>query len=103
MLRPIEGDGICRYSTGRPGFENAPAVAEPPTAATRPDNRATPRAAMASRRGKRVAAPRNFRTSSKYDIAPFPPNFHLPHDTVESVRRHSRTRGGGGRPAWALM
>src|ERR1700722_7897070 len=103
MLRPIDGDGICSVSTGRPGFENAPAVAEPPTAATRPDNRAAPMVAMASRRGKRVAAPRNFRTSPKYDIALYPPNFHLPHDAVESVRRQSNTRGGRSSPVVAVI
>src|SRR5690349_5226895 len=36
MLRPIEADGTCRYSTGRPGRENAPAVAVPPARLIRP-------------------------------------------------------------------
>src|ERR1700733_10171375 len=85
MLRPIDGDGTCRYSTGRPGLENAPAGAAPPTEPTRPENRAAPTAAIASRRGSLAVAPRNFRKSSKNVIASTHPNFHLPHDAVESV------------------
>jgi len=36
MLRFIDGENTSRYSTGRPGRENAPAVAEPPTKPIRP-------------------------------------------------------------------
>src|SRR5271157_74317 len=66
MLRPIDAEGTCRYSTGRPGRENAPAVAEPPvtsTTPTRPDSRAAPTAPITSRRGLPVTAPRNLSTS----------------------------------------
>src|SRR5262245_26761131 len=70
MLRPIDGDGTCRYSTGRPGLENAPAVAEPPAAPTRPVNKAAPTAAIASRRGIVAAAPRNF--STNFIVLPIP-------------------------------
>src|SRR5947209_10916988 len=63
MSRPIAADGTCRYSTGRPGRENAPAVAEPPTAPIRPESRAAPRAPTTSRRGMRATAPRNLSTS----------------------------------------
>src|SRR5580700_8836781 len=50
MLRPIEADGTCRYSTGRPGRENAPAVAAPPTRPTSPGSAAAATAATVSRR-----------------------------------------------------
>ena len=30
MSRPIDGDGTINVSTGRPGRDHAPAVAEPP-------------------------------------------------------------------------
>src|SRR6516165_9130396 len=63
MSRPIAAEGTCRYSTGRPGRENAPAVAEPPTAPIRPDSRAAPTAPTTSRRGMRATAPRNLWTS----------------------------------------
>jgi hypothetical protein len=76
----MAADGTCRYSTGSPFLENAPAVAEPPTTPTRPASRAAPIVAIASRRGKRAAAPRNFSTNF---IAPTHPNFHLPHYAVE--------------------
>src|SRR4051794_4677931 len=35
-LRPIEADGTSRYSTGRPGRENACAVPAPPVTTVRP-------------------------------------------------------------------
>ncbi|CNL55146.1 Uncharacterised protein [Mycobacterium tuberculosis] len=63
MSRPIDGDGTCRYSTGKPGRENAPAVAVPPTAPTRPDTRAAPTAPTTSRRDIPVTAPRTLSTS----------------------------------------
>src|SRR4051812_29107348 len=74
MLRPIDGEGISRYSTGRPGLENAPAVADSPTAPTRPDSRAAPVAATASRRGKLAVPPRTLSNFSKNDISPTHPN-----------------------------
>src|ERR1700761_1186782 len=63
MSRPIAAEGTCRYSTGRPGRENAPAVADPPTAPIRPDSRAIPTAPPPSRRGVPATAPRNLSTS----------------------------------------
>src|SRR5690242_18601119 len=94
MLRPIDGEGTSRYSTGRPGLENAPAVAEPPTTPMRPVNRAAPTAATASRRGATAVALRNLRISFKNDIASTHPNFHrfpVPHCAVESVLGESNT------------
>src|SRR5215470_18824882 len=60
MSRPIPADGTMRYSTGRPGREKAPAVAEPPTALTRPGSTAAASAATVSRRAQ---APRIFPTN----------------------------------------
>src|SRR5580693_5187193 len=54
MSRPIAAEGTWRYSTGRPGRENAPAVAEPPAAPTAPTT---------NRRGIPATAPRNLSTS----------------------------------------
>lgn len=48
-------------------------------------NQDSPIAAIASRRGRVVAALRNLRTCSKNVIATTNPNSHLPHDAVESV------------------
>src|SRR5690349_16598743 len=59
ISRPIPADGTWRYSTGRPGREKAPAVAEPPTTPTRPGNTAAATAAIVSRRNQ---APRIFPT-----------------------------------------
>src|ERR1700744_3306905 len=50
MLRPIDADGTCRYSTGRPGRENAWAVAPPPTRPIRPGSATAVAAATVSRR-----------------------------------------------------
>src|SRR6201998_4890386 len=50
MSRPIDGDGTSRYSTGRPGRENACAVAEPPATPISPGSAAAAAAAAASRR-----------------------------------------------------
>src|ERR1700739_1980498 len=63
MSRPIAADGTSRYSTGRPGRENAPAGGEAPTAPIRPDSSAAEAAPTTSRRGIRVTAPRNLSTS----------------------------------------
>jgi hypothetical protein len=55
-----------RYSTGRPGRENAPAVAEPPATPTRPGTTAaavtTAMAPIVSRRGMAFTASRIFPT-----------------------------------------
>src|SRR5947208_3280914 len=50
MLRPIPADGTCRYSTGRPGRENAPAVAAPPARPIRPGRVTAAAAPTKSRR-----------------------------------------------------
>ena len=55
MSRPMPADGTSRYSTGRPGREKAPAVAEPPTALTRPGSTAAAMAAIVSRRAPGAA------------------------------------------------
>src|SRR4051794_37566595 len=52
MSRPIDGEGTIRYSTGRPGREKAPAVAEPPARQTTPGSRAAAMAATANRRAQ---------------------------------------------------
>jgi len=59
MSRPMPADGTSRYSTGSPGLENAPAVAEPPTTPIRPGSKAATPTATATRRNQ---APRNFST-----------------------------------------
>src|SRR6516165_12304416 len=66
MSRPIDGDGTCRYSTGRPGRENAPAVAAPPARLTRP-GRVT--AAAAPTKSRRPQA-RIFSLTSVIPVAP---------------------------------
>src|SRR6478672_1238265 len=60
MSRPIPADGTSRYSTGSPGREKAPAVAEPPTTPIRAGNTAATIAAIVSRRAQ---APRIFPTN----------------------------------------
>src|SRR3954468_19990674 len=60
MSLPMPADGTIRYSTGRPGREKAPAVAEPPTTPTRAGNTAATTAATVSRRAQ---APRIFPTN----------------------------------------
>src|SRR3954466_7232567 len=67
MSLPIPADGTIRYSTGRPGREKAPAVAEPPTTPTRAGNTAATMAATVSRRAQ---APRIFPT--KVMLLPIP-------------------------------
>ncbi|SKU54385.1 Uncharacterised protein [Mycobacteroides abscessus subsp. abscessus] len=57
MSRPMAGEGTCRYSTGNPGREKAPAIAEPPVTPIRPGNIAAATAATAARR---AVAPRIF-------------------------------------------
>src|SRR5437588_5649174 len=63
MLRPMAAEGTCRYSTGRPGFENAPASAVWPTTPISPGSSAAVAAPIASRRGNLAAAPRILSTS----------------------------------------
>src|SRR3954466_3537395 len=60
MSLPIPADGTIRYSTGRPALEKAPAVAEPPTAVTRPGRTEAAKAPTVSRRAQ---APRFFPTN----------------------------------------
>src|SRR6476469_4905292 len=52
MSWPMPADGTIRYSTGNPGRENAPAVAEPPTTPTSPGSAAAVTAATANRRAQ---------------------------------------------------
>src|SRR6476646_7953651 len=59
MSRPIDADGTIRYSTGRPGRENAPAVADPPAKPMIPGSRTVARAATVNLRAQR---PRNLPT-----------------------------------------
>src|SRR5271166_3848571 len=96
MLRPIDGDGTSRYSTGRPGLENAPAVAAPPPAPTRPDNRAAPMAATASRRGVFAAEPRNFSTNFML----YPSQLSSAAYAVESVWASETQWEDATRPSW---
>ena len=63
------GDGTSRYSTGRPGRENAFAVAEPPTTPIRPGSAAAANATTATRRD-------TLRTFSKTDFTN-PPQLSL--------------------------
>src|ERR1700719_4321700 len=50
MLRPMDADGTCRYSTGRPGRENPPAVGVLTPSPMRPGSNAASNAAIVSRR-----------------------------------------------------
>src|ERR1700712_3824126 len=50
MSRPIDADGTIRYSTGRPGFEKAFAVAAPPKSPTKVGSRTAMKAVMNNRR-----------------------------------------------------
>src|SRR5215212_5420365 len=77
MSRPIPADGTIRYSTGSPGRENAPAVAEPPTTPTRPGSTAAAMAATVSRRAK---APRIFPTNFMLHLS------HLSYAAPEITR-----------------
>src|SRR6478735_3373298 len=52
MSRPIDGDGTIRYSTGRPGREKAPAVADPPARPITPGSTAAAMAVTANRRAQ---------------------------------------------------
>jgi len=61
MLRPIDADGTSRYSTGRPGRENASAVGVVcPIAPTNPGSVAAATAATVRPRSERFVFPRNF-------------------------------------------
>src|SRR6516165_7534496 len=62
MSRPMPADGTCKYSTGRPGRENAPAVAVSPTTPTSPGSVTAATAATAIRRGMAFAICRIFPT-----------------------------------------
>src|SRR6476661_6275561 len=80
MSRPIPADGTIRYSTGRPGREKAPAVAEPPTALTRPGSTAAARTATVTRRGSALAAPRILPTNFMLHLS------HLSYAAPEITR-----------------
>src|SRR3954466_1431849 len=87
MLRFIAAENTSRYSTGRPGRENAPAVAEPPTKPISPGSVAAATAHTASRRNH---LPRNF--STNFITATNPP-FITCHKAiaVAFVRNETRT------------
>src|SRR4051812_10280293 len=74
MLRFIDGENTSRYSTGRPGRENAPAVADPPAKPISPGSAVAAKAATANRRNH---LPRNF--SFNFITATNPPFSRLPH------------------------
>src|SRR6478672_9703808 len=63
---PIPADGTMRYSTGRPGREKAPAVAEPPTTPMRAGSTA---AASATTVSRRTHAPRILPTNFMLDLS----------------------------------
>src|SRR6478672_10621587 len=67
MSRPIDGEGTIRYSTGRPGREKAPAVADPPARPTTPGSTA---AAMATTANRRAQWPRILSTNLIEQIHP---------------------------------
>src|SRR3954451_1574155 len=78
MSRPIDGDGTIRYSTGRPGREKAPAVADSPVRPTTPGSRAAAMAATANRRAQwpRILSTNlieQFHPSSGYAVTQLPP------------------------------
>jgi hypothetical protein len=52
MLRFIDWENTSRYSTGRPGRENAPAVAEPPAKPISPGKASIDAATTASLRSQ---------------------------------------------------
>ena len=69
MVRPIEGEGTCSDSTGRPGREKAAAVPEPPVAPTIPDSNAAPSVAAATPRLADAALPTKARIFPMNTIA----------------------------------
>src|SRR5690349_19403377 len=71
MLRFIDAEGTSRYSTGSPGRENAPAVAEPPTKPISPGKAAAVTAPTANRRNHLARVPRYL--SMNFLTAPNPP------------------------------
>src|SRR5690242_9607304 len=85
MSRPIDGDGTIRYSTGRPGRENAPAVADSPARPTTPGSTAAATAATAIRR------PQWPRILSTNLIEQFHPSFGTGY-SCDSPPRHVRHR-----------
>src|ERR1700676_1021575 len=87
MSRPIDGDGTIRYSTGSPGRENAPAVADPPTRPTTPGSTAAEMAATANRRAQwtRIMSTNlieQFHPSSGYRVTAFPRDHRSPYGTA---------------------
>ena len=76
MSRPIDGDGTIRYSTGRPGRENAPAVADPPARPITPGSSAAAMVATAKRRAQWL------RILSTNVIEANPSIFRLPRNTL---------------------
>ena len=76
-----------RYSTGRPGRENAPAVADPPAKPISPGSAAAATALTASRRNH---LPRNF--SMNFITATNPPFHYMPQSNCRCFACVSETR-----------
>src|SRR5215213_7610245 len=94
MLRFIAAENTSRYSTGRPGRENALAVAEPPTKPISPGSVSAAKALTAKRRNH---LPRNF--SMNFITATNPPfiTCHQKHcRRFRCVMKHAK-----GRQLWA--
>src|SRR5947208_14860482 len=92
MLRFIAAENTSRYSTGRPGRENAPAVAEPPTKPISPGSVAAATALTANRRNH---LPRN--RSMNFITATNPP-FITCHKSNCRRFRCVVNHAGGERP-----
>src|SRR3979490_1540538 len=90
MLRFIAAENTSRYSTGSPGRENAPAVAEPPTKPISPGSVAAATALAASRRNHLPANP-----SMNFITATNPPFFTCHQKQLPSLSVRSQTRSDG--------
>src|SRR5258705_2171394 len=82
MSLPIDGEGTIRYSTGRPGREKAPAVADSPARPTTPGSTAAAMAATANRRAQwpRILSTNlieQFHPSSGYRVTRLPPRSEI--------------------------
>src|SRR4029453_18292275 len=90
MFRFIAAENTSRYSTGRPGRENAPAVAEPPTKPISPGSVAAATAPTASRRNH---LPRNL--SMNFITATNPPFITVHQKQLPSLSMRNETRKTG--------
>src|SRR4029077_20090798 len=89
MLRFIAAENTSRYSTGNPGREKAPAVAEPPTKPISPGSVAAATAPTASR-GNHL--PRNL--SMNFITATNPPFIMFHHKQLPLLCLRNTTREG---------